>query len=472
MARRSFSDWSGTVTFTPAAHFHPRSLEGLIDVVRLARRSGVRLRCAGAGHSSSPILETDGFLVHMGRLDKIRPGPEPDTVICQAGVLTSALNVFLHRRGQVIGSNTALTEVQVGGIVSTGSHGTGRGYGVISDRVCAIRLVDHEGCVRDFDERTTAPEVMDVVRLGLGLLGVVYEVTLRVEPAAMVRTIGEVYPLEQIFDPGVLRRLVLENEWLECHYFPFSPELHVQRSNRLSDRGCAPSLAHEARMTLSKYLHIVMGNTISHLATRRPRIMYLMGRRGWAHMAISDRVQPLADAMHYLRGIPHGPRVINPELAFGFDAADCSTVIAALRASLELIHAEHLCGRYPCSVGLNIRFTGPSRALLSPACHGADYTCWLGAVSFIATPGARDFYDHELSPRLMANGALPHWPKYWQNIPGVTARLRAGYGARLERFQAVRRAMDPEDRFLNHPLAELFSGQGERPPTRASLPPA
>src|SRR5262249_55953178 len=156
-------------------------------------------------------------------LDRIRLGTEPGTVICEAGALLGELNAFLRRHGLVIGSNTIVTEVHVGGVVATGAHGTGRSYGVISDLVRAVRIVDHEGQVLDFDERTTDPEVMDAVRLSLGLLGIVYEITLRVEPAAMVRTISAVHPLEEMLDPGAIGRLLSENEWLELYHFPFSP---------------------------------------------------------------------------------------------------------------------------------------------------------------------------------------------------------------------------------------------------------
>ena len=66
-------NWSGRLTATPAGRFAPASDDELIDFVR--RQSGP-LRPVGAGHSFSPLVPTDGYLVVLDRLAEATIVPE------------------------------------------------------------------------------------------------------------------------------------------------------------------------------------------------------------------------------------------------------------------------------------------------------------------------------------------------------------------------------------------------------------
>jgi FAD/FMN-containing dehydrogenase len=60
MSSRLFTNWSGAVRFTPAAVEQPGDEDDLVKPIRAAAGSGGVLRPVGAGHSSSPLVETGG----------------------------------------------------------------------------------------------------------------------------------------------------------------------------------------------------------------------------------------------------------------------------------------------------------------------------------------------------------------------------------------------------------------------------
>jgi hypothetical protein len=58
-------------------------------------------------------------------------------------------------------------------------------------------------------------------------------------------------------------------------------------------------------------------------------------------------------------------------------------------------------------------------------------------------------------------GALPHWAKEFEHVPGITALSRERLGDRLERFLAAWResGVDPQGMFVNPLLQRLLLGE-------------
>src|SRR5262249_30217876 len=69
----------------------------------------------------------------------------------------------------------------------------------------------------------------------------------------------------------------------------------------------------------------------------------------------------------------------------------------------------------------------------SPA-FGPGVTCYIEALSAEPTEGWTEF-SAELAARWLAiPGALPHWAKEFEHVPGIVGIARARLGERLERF--------------------------------------
>lgn len=75
----------------------------------------------------------------------------------------------------------SIKTMSIGGAISTGCHGTGIRYGSVSSKVQRLRLVDANGTVVQCSEQENEP-LFRAALCSLGSLGVIVEVTLKVEP--------------------------------------------------------------------------------------------------------------------------------------------------------------------------------------------------------------------------------------------------------------------------------------------------
>jgi hypothetical protein len=69
---QSFTNWSGSLTFTPHSIISPRSQDELCNVIHKASLSNKKVRVVGAGHSSSPLVETNDILVSLDHFNGLK----------------------------------------------------------------------------------------------------------------------------------------------------------------------------------------------------------------------------------------------------------------------------------------------------------------------------------------------------------------------------------------------------------------
>ena len=67
-AAKVWTNWVGNQSFTPGHAAAPRDEEEVAGLVREAARLGSRVRVAGAGHSFTPVVSTDGLLLDLSAL--------------------------------------------------------------------------------------------------------------------------------------------------------------------------------------------------------------------------------------------------------------------------------------------------------------------------------------------------------------------------------------------------------------------
>ena len=69
-------------------------------IIQQAATEGVAVKVVGAGHSFTPLVCTDGYLLDLGDYDQVLAvDVDAATVTVQAGIALSKLNVELDRHG-------------------------------------------------------------------------------------------------------------------------------------------------------------------------------------------------------------------------------------------------------------------------------------------------------------------------------------------------------------------------------------
>src|SRR5215204_3926212 len=225
-----WSNWSRGQTCAPAEHVRPASRAELGEAVARGRA----VRVAGAGHSFSGGVPTDGTLLSLDRLDRVLDvDPAGGLVRAEAGINLHRFVRELHGHGLAFPNLGDIDVQSLAGALVTGTHGTGARLGNLASGVEAMELVLADGSeltVEGGDELRAA-------RVSLGALGVVAVVTLRCVPAFRLHAVDRPLPLDDVL--GALDRHVDGNDHFELFTFPHSP-IALTRTNNRSDSAPSP----------------------------------------------------------------------------------------------------------------------------------------------------------------------------------------------------------------------------------------
>jgi len=97
---RLWHNWAGNQACRPAAILRPSTEAEIVDIVRRAADEGRNVRAVGAGHSFTPLVCTDGYLLDFAGYDRmLGHDAEAGTVTVQAGIPLWRLNQELAGRG-------------------------------------------------------------------------------------------------------------------------------------------------------------------------------------------------------------------------------------------------------------------------------------------------------------------------------------------------------------------------------------
>ena len=144
-----------------------------------AAAEGLTVRPAGAGHSFTPVVATDGVLLDLAGLGGgVRVDGERSTVTVRGGTRIAELGDPLWEAGLTLVNMGDIDTQAVAGAVATGTHGTGVTLPSMSASLRAARLVTASGDVVEVTE--SDGDLLRAARVAIGLLGVMTELTLDV----------------------------------------------------------------------------------------------------------------------------------------------------------------------------------------------------------------------------------------------------------------------------------------------------
>lgn len=177
-----FQNWARTYGCYPEMYYQPTSVEEIREVLALARQQNKRVKVVGGGHSPSDIACTDGFMIHMGKMNRVlKVDMEKKQVTVEAGILLADLHPQLDKHGLALSNLGAVSDVTAAGVIGSGTHNTGIKHGILATQVVALTLLTADGTILLCSESSNA-EVFQAARVHLGSLGVVLTITLQCVP--------------------------------------------------------------------------------------------------------------------------------------------------------------------------------------------------------------------------------------------------------------------------------------------------
>jgi FAD/FMN-containing dehydrogenase len=275
-----------------------------------------------------------------------------------------------------------------------------------------MRVVDGRGNVRELVE--PGP------RVHLGALGVVTEVTLRIEPAFRLAETIEGVRIDKV--AGRLGELAASAEYCKVWWMPHTPFAHVFRYERTAELASREPV--RQRWVDEKIMHRCLF----------PALLYA-GRLPYCTPPISRFV-----AKGFMRGrrVGESTLMLSTPMPLRHRETEAVVPMAAAGEAVErvvrVIERDALVVNMP----LEIRFVRGDDAWLSPA-YGGD-VCQLGA--YCHGPRASAYFA-AFWREMRALRARPHWGKEMDHVVGEVAELWPQFAA----FAALRAELDPDGVF-------------------------
>ena len=412
----TWTNWAKEQHCAPERIGRPSSEEELCELVAGAER----VRVAGSGHSFTDIACTDGLMLDLSAMRRVK-AVEGELVTVEAGITLHELGSQLAERGLAMENQGDIDQQTLAGAISTATHGTGARFPNLSAQVAGLRLIKSDGEALELREGS---EELLAARVGLGSLGVISEVTMRCVPLFTIRRVDEPRPLGETLDR--FDELAGAHDHFELFAFPHSETCVVLVSER-GDFEPRPKSRGKAYLQEVVIENRVVGGSF-RLGRRFPRLIPRLNR---TLMAVASR-QVTTDFSHRVYANRRDVRFTEMEYALPREHGP-----EAARRVLELISRREL----PVGFPIELRIARGDDALLSTA-HGRD-TAYVAVHQYTGMEFETYFRAVE---RIMEDyGGRPHWGKrHYQSA----ATLRERY-PEWDRFQAVRARLDPEGHFQN-----------------------
>ena len=404
-------NWVGNQAFVARHKGEPASEDELAALVAQAARENLGVRVAGSGHSFTPVVATSGLLLSLSKMQGIVSADlASKRVTVRTGTRIGDIGRALKGMGLSLANQGDIDTQAIAGAVSTGTHGTGVALGCLSTQAVGMRLVTADGAVLDI-AGDADPETMAAAQVAVGMLGVMSTVTLQVVDAYNLREKQWRDSFEACMEQH--DQLAADNRHFSFFWCPTPESRHLY---------CLPDLA---AVSPVKREHDVCEMKVMNVTDEAP----FADEATFERVAYSSEIYPIEYVPNF------------HELEYAIPVERGKEALGRVRALMIAKHAN-------CIYPVEYRFVAGDEGMLSPYYRRPSVT-----ISVSGGPGI-DYWNYliDVDAILREYGARPHWGKLHFNTRDDMPALYPRY----EAFQAIRRRLDPEGRFLNDHLRALF----------------
>jgi len=404
-------------------------------------------RPVGANSSATDCTSSVGTIIDLTGLDKILDiDTHREIASVQPGVRISDLAAELAEYGYELAGGHDLVNRTIGGAVAGGSIGPtfGEDGALLASQVDSVKVVTPAG--RPIIIRNDQENLMHAFRLSFGMLGVIYEVRLKIRPVRNFSVAHRSCSFEQF--GGVSEKLAAADVGLKFFLMPFRDRVYLDIRRHSVDATASHRIPWRMKdWGESTVLPNVVKslNRIVPVSSIRYRLIDQCSRM--TQGIVNNRLVSTGSNATSLGAGGTGDRGPLNYSTWFFPAADFAIVVQAYRDfCLRMRDANGFRCDLP-TVGF--RIARDRSALLSPSFD--EPMIALRAISTQARGWddfAIDFADFSRhwggSPLFNQTREVP--PDY----PGQV------FGSRLDFFRKIRRHLDPENRMMNPFLSQYF----------------
>jgi FAD/FMN-containing dehydrogenase len=465
--RRRWTNHTGNQGVDPVGMPVATSADDLVSLVELAASQRLTVRAVGSGHSWSDVALTTGYLItpdgfsgcEMADRQLLRDGVDENLLVSVgSGTTLHDLNTWLDHRDLALTQMGGYDGQTIAGVVSTSTHGSGITFPPFPDMVRSLDLIDgsgrrlriepHDGPSARAAFQGARPdwtliqedECFDAAVCGMGCMGLIVSLMIEVRDhfrLTEVRTDTTWSEVQRALTSGVLDR----HDHYEVYINPYARD--GPGSNRCIVTTREPLTGKPA-------------------ASHRPILPELLGHLPWVTAAVMQLAGSFAPGViPWLLDMSLGAIKCDGYTNRSFKVFNIGSVnnlraysaemavpiadgghIKAVEAVLETTDRYRRLGRIYHTAPVALRFVAPSRAMMSMM-HRRQ-TMMIELIQLVDTDGGREVLAaHE--ERLAALGVRPHWGQ----INTLAPEELMGRYPEIERWQEVRRRLDPDGVFAS-----------------------
>ncbi|EAY75418.1 hypothetical protein OsI_03321 [Oryza sativa Indica Group] len=448
-----------------------------------------KLACPGNGSSGA----ASSLLISTARYDGVAVDAAARTVTADAGAPLRAVIDAAEASGLSLTAAPYWEGVSVGGLVSTGSHGSswwGRG-GAVHDHVVALRLVVPAGAADGWAKVVAlrrGDALFNAAVVSLGLLGVISKVTLALEPR-FKRSISYEYRDDSTFQDDFARHAA-NHEFADITWYPSQHKAVYRIDDRMPLNATGDGVndfigfqstliavssgirALETALEASRNVKGKCKMAAAEIAAKRLVGNGLRGAggrlfTGYPVVGFQGRMQTSGSCARSpptdtLSACPWDPRYKG---LFFYESTAMFSPAARFRdfvldvKRLRDVDPDSMCG-VDAYNGLLVRFVKASEAYLGQP----EDTVVVDFNYYRASDGSsprlsQDVWEEMEQLAFVKHGARPHWAK---NRLAAFRGVRGKYPS-WDKFGAAKRQLDPRGLFDSRWSDEVVGGEEQLP---------
>lgn len=426
----------------------PQSLDELMAILADSKACPSPVRPVGSGSCGTRANRTvSGTEIDMTALDRIL-AVTATTVQVEAGITLRVLAEHLAAEGLELVGGCGELQRTLGGAVSSSTLGGALpdSVGQLAATVEQLTLITGRG--RRVEVSQKLPELLRLVRMSYGLLGVVYAVTLQIRPVRAYTISASKLSLPEFAES--IPALTGINAAVRAVLLPFRNRAYLEL--RCPDEGELHTTAlpwklrdwaqHAALPTMVRSVNRVL--PVQSL--RDPLIDHVtQATQAFVTTGISGSGSNAVEQSGRFRKLVLADDLVN--CVWFFPAQKFAAVLAALPSFCTSHYRQQ---RFRCDLPAEVwRIDADDTSLLSPAFAGPVFALNLRATR-------RDGWEDFLLELAEFAAHFAGIPVFNQTRGCSAPQVRHSYGRRLNHFRAMRQKLDPDNRFLNQYFAEYI----------------
>ena len=426
----------------------PKSIKQLLHIMDPANRFPKPIRPMGANSTSTQCTAAiGGTVIDTTGLTKIKSVTD-DTVTVQAGVTLRELADYLTPLGKEIAGTMDLVRRTVGGVVASGCFGPshdGRDA-FIASQVISMKVVTPNGKLLMVDD--SQGNLLRVLRLSMGLLGVIAEVTFRVREAQTF--VLKQRKMDITTFAQAAKTLAGQQVGIKFFFLPFKNVIYAELRRAAEGDQPVRSLAWHVKDWGESAVLPSMCSKLSRIVPIASiRYSLVDGLHGFGRSVLTNTLTEGGSSAVEYRTQTSG-RFVAPPLQYTSWCFPIENVAMLLEAYRAFATEYYKANKFRCDMPLvGMRLPADQSGLLSPCFEQPMF-----ALRVVSNPHTMwEDYAMDFAEFAQRWGGVPLFNQSRCAEPAYTS---TAFGSRLDFFKKIRRQMDPDDRMVNPFLAQYL----------------